>query len=73
MDKIEELDQIKLIKSIKSQGAYLESGLIGTVVCCFPKGYEIKFQGIAQTFDVDAKYVQKYIEPEIVPEEETDY
>ena len=62
MERIEEGARVRLVRSIKSNGSYLEKNLIGTVVFCFPRGYEISFDGISKTFDIDAKYIENYLE-----------
>jgi len=73
MDQIiKELDRVTLKNTIKIGNTLLSSGLVGTIVFCFPRGYEIAFDGIDSTFDIDAKYIMPYV-PHIIVEEETEY
>ena len=73
MDQIKELDRVKLINSIKLDGTIIPSGTIGTILYCFPRGYEIKFDGTSISHDVDAKHIIPYVEPVVVEELEDDY
>lgn len=73
MDQIKELDRVRLKSTIMVGGTSLLSGMVGTIVFCFPRGYEIEFDGMTNTFDVDAKYIIPYVEPVIVEEVENDF
>lgn len=73
MDQIiKELDRVTLKTTIKIGNTLLSSGLVGTIVFCFPRGYEIEFDGINSTFDIDAKYIMPYV-PHVIFEEENNY
>jgi len=55
-----ELDKVKLIKTVIAKGRSFPGGLAGTVVYCHgTEAYEVEFPGIHDFFQIPAGYLEK--------------